>query len=169
MVINFDKSSILFSNNLDPSYCDTLSHILGVNNMDSNEKYPGSPLLIGKSKVNSFEEINIAFERRLANWQGETMCQAGRGPMMKAFLNAVPLYQLSTFKIPKKLIKKLDTLQRKFFWGYKSNRGKNCQEAQGSSTSNVGYYKSISKRDIYGVYNRRENTLYKRVVREEEK
>ncbi|XP_026378098.1 uncharacterized protein LOC113272487 [Papaver somniferum] len=124
-VINFDKSSILYSSNLDPSYCDSLSHILGVKNMVSNEKYLGSPLLIGISKVKSFEEIKTAFERRLANWQGETTCQAGRGTMVKVVLNAVPLYQMSTFKIPKKLIKQLDTLQRKFFWGYKSNRGNN--------------------------------------------
>ncbi|XP_026416443.1 uncharacterized protein LOC113311863 [Papaver somniferum] len=125
IVINFDKSSILYSSNLDTSYCDSLSHILGGKIMESNELYLGSPLLIGKSKVQSFVEIKTAFERRLANWQGESMCQAGRGTMVKDVLNAVSLYQMSTFKIPKKLIKQLDTLQRKFFWGYKSSRGNN--------------------------------------------
>ncbi|XP_026445575.1 uncharacterized protein LOC113346225 [Papaver somniferum] len=113
---------------MDPFKCDTLSHILGVKNMDSKEKYLGSPLFIGKSKVKSFEDINTTFERRLANWQGETMCQAGRGTMVKVVLNAVLMYQMSTLKIPRKLINKLDTLQRKFIWGYKANRGKIFQE-----------------------------------------
>ncbi|XP_026383357.1 uncharacterized protein LOC113278837 [Papaver somniferum] len=53
------------------------------------------------------------------------MCQAGRGTMVKAVLNAAPMYQMSTYKIPKTLINKLDTLQSKFFWGYKTNRGHN--------------------------------------------
>ncbi|XP_026396607.1 uncharacterized protein LOC113291271 [Papaver somniferum] len=115
--INFDKSSILFSNNLDPSFCDSLSHIIGVKNMENNEKYLGYPLHIGKFKVKSFGEINMAFERRLVTWQGETMCQAGRGTTVKAVLNVVPLYQMSTFRIPNNIIKNLDTLRRKFFWG----------------------------------------------------
>ncbi|XP_026434036.1 uncharacterized protein LOC113331550 [Papaver somniferum] len=45
--------------------------------------------------------------------------------MVKAVLNAMPMYQMGTFKIPKTLLKKLDTIQRKFWWGFKSNRGLN--------------------------------------------
>ncbi|XP_026398545.1 uncharacterized protein LOC113294369 [Papaver somniferum] len=124
-VINFDKSSVFYSNNMDPSICNTLSHILGAQLMKENKKYLGSPLLIGRSKVKSFKEIQSAFERRLGNWQGINLHQAGRTTMLKAVLNAIPKYQMSTFKMPKKLLKKLDTIQRKFWWGYKSNRGLN--------------------------------------------
>ncbi|XP_026451964.1 uncharacterized protein LOC113352352 [Papaver somniferum] len=41
------------------------------------------------------------------------MCQAGRATMVKAVLNAVPMYQMSTYKIPKTLINK--TYYSKFF------------------------------------------------------
>ncbi|XP_026428905.1 uncharacterized protein LOC113324834 [Papaver somniferum] len=124
-VINFDKSAIHFSNNLDPSICNTLSQILGVKPMDKNEKYLGSSLIIGNSKVKDFEDIQLAFERRLGNWQGTTMHQAGRTTMVKVVLNSIPTYQMSSFKIPKKLLKKLDSIQRRFWWGYKSNIGTN--------------------------------------------
>ncbi|XP_026438899.1 uncharacterized protein LOC113337439 [Papaver somniferum] len=117
-VINFGKSYILFSNNMDLVVCDSLSNILGVQPMSKNEKYLGSPLIIGRSKVK-------AFERRLGNWQGTTIHQAGRSTMVKAFLNSIPMYQMSTFKMPKKILKKLDSIQRKFWWGFKSNKGFN--------------------------------------------
>ncbi|XP_026416837.1 uncharacterized protein LOC113312290 [Papaver somniferum] len=124
-VINFDKSSIHYNNNTDPGICDTLSNILGVQPMNKNEKYLGSPLIIGRSKVKAFEDIQLAFERRLRNWQGTTMHQSGRSTMVKAVLNSIPMYQMSTFKMPKQLLKKLDSIQRKFFWGYKTNKGIN--------------------------------------------
>lgn len=43
--------------------------------------------------------------------------------MVKVVLNSVPMYQMSTFKMPKKLIKNLDTHQRQFQWGYMNNKG----------------------------------------------
>ncbi|XP_026384372.1 uncharacterized protein LOC113279955 [Papaver somniferum] len=55
-VINFDKSSILFSNSMDPSKCDTLSHILGVKNMDSKEKLEEAQWL--KLCSMQFKEVN---------------------------------------------------------------------------------------------------------------
>ncbi|XP_026459698.1 uncharacterized protein LOC113360404 [Papaver somniferum] len=45
--------------------------------------------------------------------------------MVKVVLNAVPMYQMSTFKMPKKLLRQLDSLQRKLWWGFKSNKGLN--------------------------------------------
>ncbi|XP_026420596.1 uncharacterized protein LOC113316636 [Papaver somniferum] len=83
-VINFDESSVFYSNNVNPS-------------------------------VKAFEDIQLAFERRLGNWQGINLHQAGGTTMVKVVLNDVPMYQMSTFKIPKTLIKKLDSLQRKFW------------------------------------------------------
>lgn len=109
--------------------------------MKENEKYPGSPLIIGKSKVKAFEDIQLAFERKLGNWQGINLHQACRTTMVKDVLNAVPMYQMSTFKIPKTLIKKLDTLQRKFCWGYKFNRGLNL----------IGWHNLSISKDLGGL------------------
>ncbi|XP_026378338.1 uncharacterized protein LOC113272755 [Papaver somniferum] len=47
--------------------------------------------------------IKLAFERRLGNWQGINLHQVGRTTMVKPVLNVVPMYQMSTFKMPKKL------------------------------------------------------------------
>ncbi|XP_026459645.1 uncharacterized protein LOC113360344 [Papaver somniferum] len=108
-VINFDKSSILFNNNMDHDVCNTLKNILGVNYMDKNEKYLGLHFLLEDLKLSSWNIINLG--------------QAGRTTMVKSLLYSVPLYQMSTFKNPKKLIKKLDSQRIKFWWGHKGKRG----------------------------------------------
>ncbi|XP_026436616.1 uncharacterized protein LOC113334617 [Papaver somniferum] len=126
---------------MNPSVCNTLGNILGVQCMKENEKYLGSPLIIGKSKVKAFEDIQLAFERRLGNWQGINLHEVGRTTMVKVVLNIVPMYQISTFKIPNTLIKKLDTLQRKFWLGYKSNRGLNL----------IGWHNLSISKDLGGL------------------
>ncbi|XP_026417287.1 uncharacterized protein LOC113312766 [Papaver somniferum] len=145
-VINFDKSYVFYGNNMNPSVCSTVSNILGVQCMEKNEKYLGSPLINGKSKVKAFEDIQIPFERRLGNWQGINLHQAGRTTMVKIVLNAIPMYQMSIFKMPKTLIKKRDSLQRKFWWGYKSNRVLNLIVWQNMSLSQ--YLGGLAFRDL---------------------
>ncbi|XP_026399367.1 uncharacterized protein LOC113295232 [Papaver somniferum] len=117
-VINFDKSSVYFSGNMNPSSCETLRQILGVKLMDKNEKYLGSPLIIGKSKVRAFEDIQLAFDRRLGTWQGITMHQAGRTTMVKEVFNSIPTYQMSTFKMPKKTPEKIRHYSKEVLVGF---------------------------------------------------
>ncbi|XP_026411088.1 uncharacterized protein LOC113306357 [Papaver somniferum] len=47
------------------------------------------------------------------------------GTMIKHVLNVVHIYHMGTFKIPDNLLKQLTSIERKFFWGYNSNRGHN--------------------------------------------
>ncbi|XP_026417360.1 uncharacterized protein LOC113312839 [Papaver somniferum] len=51
------------------------------------------------------------------------MHQAGRTTMVKDVLNSILIYQMKTFKMTNKLLRKLDIIQRKFWWGFKTNRG----------------------------------------------
>ena len=38
--------------------------------------------------------------------------------LIKVVIQAIPTYTMSYFKLPKGLIKELETLIRKFWWGY---------------------------------------------------
>lgn len=44
--------------------------------------------------------------------------------LIKAVIQAIPTYTMSCFKLPKGLIKELETLIRKFWWGYSGNSKK---------------------------------------------
>ena len=46
------------------------------------------------------------------------MSQADREVLIKSVIQAIPTYTMSCFKLPKGLVKDLEGLIRKFWWGY---------------------------------------------------
>ncbi|XP_026442825.1 uncharacterized protein LOC113342518 isoform X2 [Papaver somniferum] len=69
-VINFDKSSIHFNNNLSENTCDTYKQILKVRSIEKSDKYLGTTLLLGRSKVDVVKNIHDNFDHRLKGWNG---------------------------------------------------------------------------------------------------
>ncbi|XP_026399338.1 uncharacterized protein LOC113295210 [Papaver somniferum] len=124
-MINFDRSAVHFSKKRKLEVAAALSNIPGVKTINSKEKYLGSPLIIEHSKQESFKSITECFETRLSTWSSINLSKAGRGTMIKHVLNSVPVYQMGTFKLPNNLINQLTAIERRFFWGHKSNRGSN--------------------------------------------
>ncbi|XP_026398734.1 uncharacterized protein LOC113294557 [Papaver somniferum] len=122
-MLNFDKSCVYFSHNLEPDYCDYLATTLNMSIVTDSEKYLGAPLLLGHSKVKSFDPIMHSFEARLKSYVSITLNQAGRSTLIKSVLNSLPTYQMSCFKIPTTLLNKLDSLQLNFWCGHKSGKG----------------------------------------------
>lgn len=114
-VINFDKSSIHFNNNLSENTCDTYKQILKVRSIEKSDKYLGTTLLLGRSKVDVVKNIHDNFDHRLKGWNGKSLNQDGRFIMVKHVLNTLRSYHMSNFKLPKTLLKKLTSLQRKLW------------------------------------------------------
>ena len=52
---------------------------------------------------------------------GRVICCLGAGmlTLIKSVLNGLLLYYLGIFKMPKKLVRKINSLQSNFFWGLK--------------------------------------------------
>ena len=46
------------------------------------------------------------------------MSQASREVLIKSVIQAIPTYTISRFKLPKGLIKELEVMIHKFWWGY---------------------------------------------------
>ncbi|XP_026377913.1 uncharacterized protein LOC113272262 [Papaver somniferum] len=104
-----------FNKHTKPEVVECLTNILGVKAMNSKEKYLGSPLLLGHSKQEAFKSIQENFEQRLSTYNSISLTQAGRSTMTKHVLNAVPTYQMGTFKLPNQLINKLIAIEKHFF------------------------------------------------------
>ena len=68
-------------------------------------------------KTKFWEKVIVGIRNKLTTWKGRIMSFAGRVCLINFVFSSVPLFFLSMFKVPKKL-------QRKFLWGWGSERKK---------------------------------------------
>ena len=54
---------------------------------------------------------------KLALWKRQYISKGGRITLIKSTLASMPLYQLSLFRMPKIVARRLEKLQRDFLWG----------------------------------------------------
>ncbi|KHN48760.1 Putative ribonuclease H protein, partial [Glycine soja] len=57
------------------------------------------------------------FEAKLSKWNLKNLSMGGKVTLIKSVMNALPIYLLSFFKIPQRIVDKLVSLQRNFMWG----------------------------------------------------
>ena len=101
-----------------------IQQLLGVLAIRQYEKYLGLPALVGCAKKQSFVYIKERVWRKLWGWKEKLLSQVGREVLIKVVIQAIPTYTISYFKLPKGLIKELETLIRKFWWGYNKENKK---------------------------------------------
>ena len=97
---------------------------MGIPATQSDEYYLGLPSLVGRVKKKSFSLIKERIWKKWKGWKEKLLSQAGREILVKAVIQAIPTYTMSCFKLPKGLIKVIETLIRKFWWGYRGEQRK---------------------------------------------
>ncbi|XP_062013879.1 uncharacterized protein LOC133730268 [Rosa rugosa] len=63
-LVNFDKSSVVFSKNVSDNMKEEVSSLLGVEVVESHEKYLGLPTYVGRKKTATFQYIKENWPRR---------------------------------------------------------------------------------------------------------
>ena len=62
--------------------------------------------------------------KKLQGWKEKLLSQAGKEVLIKSVIQATSTYTMSCFKLPKGLIKELEVLICKFWWGYSGDNRK---------------------------------------------
>ena len=62
----------------------------------------------------SFSNIKEKIWKKPKGWKEKLLSQAGREMLIKVVIQAIPTYTMSCFKLPKGLIKEIESLIRKF-------------------------------------------------------
>jgi hypothetical protein len=114
--LNKNKMSIFFSRN---TKAEAKAHILSVAGISSTkgyEKYLGLPAIIGQSKMKAFGEIKGKVWERINGWKEKYLSQGGKEILLKAVIQAIPIYTLSVFLLPKILRKDINSMMARFWW-----------------------------------------------------
>ncbi|GJU94416.1 hypothetical protein Tco_1319172 [Tanacetum coccineum] len=84
--------------------------------------YPG--LLVGKKMrfCDRWNEVINHFRERLSTLKDKALLIGGRLTLVKSILGSLPIYYLSLFKAPKKVINLLKSIRCRFFWGFKESQ-----------------------------------------------
>ncbi|KAL2947351.1 hypothetical protein AAZX31_20G064500 [Glycine max] len=93
------------------------AQFLNCRQLDTPFHYLGMPIAVKASSRVVWEPLINKFEAKLSKWNQKILSMGGKVTLIKSVLNALPIYLLSFFKIPQRIVDKLVSLQRQFMWG----------------------------------------------------
>ena len=122
--MNREKTALFFSKNTSSETKDKIMRIVGVNEIKSHEQYLGLPSIIGRSKRKAFDGLKDRLWKRLNGWQEHFLSIAGKETLIKAVAQAIPIYTMQCFMLPKSFCHDLNSMVSKFWRGQQTGRDK---------------------------------------------
>lgn len=90
---------------------------LNVLNESLSERYLGLPSSVGRSKKGVFKYLKDRIWAKVKGWLEKLLSAAGKEVLIKSVAQAVPIYSMACFKLPRGLCEHINSLLRKFWWG----------------------------------------------------
>lgn len=112
--LNKEKTSLLFSRNTNRDTKEAIKELFGAQIIQQHEKYLGLPPLVGPGKKKAFNRIKDQVGRKIANWKGKMLSNAGHEIIIKAVTQATLMYTIGCFKLPDSLCKDLNSMVSNF-------------------------------------------------------
>ncbi|KAJ9680648.1 hypothetical protein PVL29_019845 [Vitis rotundifolia] len=80
-------------------------------------QYLGLPLRATNRAISMWDGVEERVRRRLALWKRQYISKGGRITLIKSTLASIPMYQMSIFRMPKIVAKRIKKIQRDFLLG----------------------------------------------------
>lgn len=113
------KSGIFFSKNATKGLQNGISQVLRIRKIDQNIDYMSNPLFIQRNRTRAFKRIIERIASKIEGWRSKFLSSACKAIIIRPVLQSTAIYTTSTFKIPKSVCKKVDSLICKFRWNSK--------------------------------------------------
>ena len=113
---NLEKSTIVFSANTPHASRLVVNQILKIPEDAGQGKYLGIPSIWGKTRHQALAYIRERVASKIQGWTQKSLSYAGREVMLKAVVNAIPMYPMNCFKLPIKTCKELNRMVSNFWW-----------------------------------------------------
>lgn len=81
------------------------------------EQYLGLPMVGGKSKVNTFRDLQERITKQVMGWKEKYTSKSGREVLIKTLAQAILKYSMSLFKLPMTLCDIINSTLAKYWWG----------------------------------------------------
>ncbi|GKA98526.1 RNA-directed DNA polymerase, eukaryota [Tanacetum coccineum] len=121
--INLRKSKIM-GVNVDYSYVNQAAVKLGCQILDTPFMYLGTKVGGNMSRVQAWQEVVEKVKARLSKWKMNTLSIGGRLTLLKSVLGSIPIFHMSIFKVPSKILQLLESIRGRFFNGYEIGSNK---------------------------------------------
>ncbi|KAL0439338.1 UNVERIFIED_CONTAM: putative ribonuclease H protein [Sesamum latifolium] len=95
---------------------ETILNILQMPECNHHAKHLGLPFCKPTSRTEVFSELVDKLTKKLSLWKAKNLSRAGKLTLIKNVAQSIPVYQMSTFLLPKKICKKMDAIVRRFWW-----------------------------------------------------
>jgi hypothetical protein len=122
--INWDKSSIFFSKGCPSSVREGIKTALDVHSETWKEKYLGMPSDVGRSRSGAFKYIKDRIWSRIQGWLEQLLSAEGKDILIKSVAQAVPIFSMACFKLPRGLCLHINSMLSKFLWGIREGERK---------------------------------------------
>lgn len=113
--INYHKSEIFCfgeAKNHEQMY----SSLFGCKSGSYPFRYLGIPMHYRKLRKADWNKVLERIEKKLSSWKGKHLSTGGRLVLINSVLSSLPLYMMSFFEIPRKVLEKIEYLRSRFYW-----------------------------------------------------
>ncbi|KAJ4757006.1 RNA-directed DNA polymerase (reverse transcriptase)-related family protein [Rhynchospora pubera] len=117
LVMNPEKSNLWFSKNSQQHEVDRVKESLQAMMAQGDEKYLGAIMQTRGSAMKTGRMILDRMRSKLAGWKAHMLTHAGRLVLLKSVIMSLPVYHMTIECVPKTIIKQMNSLMAKFFWG----------------------------------------------------
>ncbi|KAK3218543.1 hypothetical protein Dsin_012513 [Dipteronia sinensis] len=109
-VVNYNKSAMCVSPSIPLFEGKRLAALIGVKIVDCHEKYLGLPCVTRRSKRKIFSDIANRVWRKIKGWGEKLLSVGSKEILIKTVIQAVLMYSMSLFRLPKGLIHEIQRL-----------------------------------------------------------
>lgn len=120
--VNFAKSCVAFSANLTDCDQQLLADCLCMKRVGFHDRSLDLLVFVGRSKMQTFAYVKDRVWKKLQGWRGSLLSSAGKEILVKTVAQAVPIYTMQCFLLPKTLCEELNAIIANFWWGGDQHR-----------------------------------------------
>lgn len=113
--INRGKMALFFSKNTRTGVKQDIQAMLGAQVFNDCEQYLGLPMVIGKSKVNTFKGVREKIAKRVTGWKEKFISKVGREIFIKTVAQVIPTNTMRIFRLPKHLCDDINTILARYW------------------------------------------------------